>query len=247
MAGMGLMKKIRKMTGKKGIKKNIGQGLVDHIDKLAKMIAKGNRNEEETRRWVIDVLVDAFGYHPDQLETEMKALGKRVDIAITSKGKVLMVIECKASNVELKQAAVNQAANYATSLGAEWAAVTNGRAWKLYHVNPKSGAEADLVEILDVGLLDDDGISKDDIDALFMMTEQSLVSGDTMKEFHFNNCTSEERIINALISTPLLKALHDEIVNSYRLEFGVDVMGVQDGFLQHMVAYLLDVELTDDV
>lgn len=245
MAGIGFIKKIRKMTGKKGIQKNIGTGLIEHIDKLARMVAKGNRNEEETRRWVIGVLVDAFGYHPDQIETEMKALGKRVDIAITFKDKVLMVIECKASNMPLKQSAVHQAANYATSLGAEWAAVTNGQQWQLFHVGPKPGEEANIVEIFDVEILDEDGISKDDIEALFMMTDQALLSGKAMEWYHFNNCTNGDRIIVSLLSEPVIESLRNELVQSYKQKYGVDVNNVSDEFLKEMVAILLEVEIED--
>lgn len=91
--------KIKKFLGKRTVLKTINQELLNHIERLAKMVAKGNRNEEETRRWVVDVLRTAFGYTDDQIETEMKALGKRVDIAIKLKEKVLLVIECKASNI----------------------------------------------------------------------------------------------------------------------------------------------------
>ncbi|WP_172452483.1 hypothetical protein [Chromatium okenii] len=72
----------KKPLAKRTVMKAISDGLLVHIERLAKMVAKGNRNEEETRRWVVDVLRTAFGYVDDQIETEMKALGKRVDIAI---------------------------------------------------------------------------------------------------------------------------------------------------------------------
>ena len=233
------------MTGKKGIKKNIGQGLLDHVDKLSRMIAKGNRNEEETRRWVIDVLVDAFGYHPDQIETEIKALGKRVDIAITSKGKVLIVIECKASNLELKQAAVNQAANYATSLGAEWAAVTNGQVWQLFHVCSKPGAEANIVQIFDIGLFDEDGISKNDLEWLFLLTEQALVSGEAMQNYHWQHCTSDERILSALLSDPVIQLVSDELSQSYQAEFGVEVANIDNELISEIIKIYLSVEVEE--
>lgn len=233
--------KLKRLPSKTAIKKAVGQGLLDSIDRLAKQVAKGNRNEEETRRWVVDVLRSAFGYKDDQLETEMKVLGKRVDIAIKVKEKVLMVIECKASNLKLTNAAKHQAANYAATLGSEWALVTNGQRWQLYYVTPQKGSEPIIVDVLDVELLDDDGISKDDIEMLYLLTEKALTSGETLETFHFMNATSLENILKSIMSKEALTVISNNLIKSYQEKNGVTIDGITPDFLgDYLNIYLSD-------
>ena len=71
-----------KAPGKRALKSSINKGFSDNIGRLAKMISKGTRNEDETRRWIIDVLKQGFGYTDDDIETEYKALGQRVDLSL---------------------------------------------------------------------------------------------------------------------------------------------------------------------
>ena len=161
------------LTGKKPIKKvskmTIGKGFKDNIGRLAKTISKGKRNEDETRRWIIDVLKEGLGYTEDDIETECTVLGKRADIVLMNGKQILAVIECKSANVQIKQTAINQAANYAIALGTEWAIATNGQSWGLYHVEQGKNNSPEIVELFSIELLDEDGISKDDISSLAML------------------------------------------------------------------------------
>lgn len=229
--------------GKRVLKSNISNGIMANIDRLGKMIAKGNRNEEETRRWVVDILRTAFGYRDDQIETEMKVLGKRVDIAIKSFGKVLMVIECKASNIDLRNSAIDQAANYATSLGAEWALVTNGQRWQLFHVSTNYGNEPDIVSIFDIEFYDEDGISKSDVDMLCLLAEQSLVEGgDAFAYYHFMNITSDAMIVNAILSDASLKTITNELIKQYKKEQNIVYEGLTPEDIKESIQMLLDIE-----
>ncbi len=152
-----------KKTARGISKASIGKGFKDNIGRLAKTISKGKQNEDETRRWVIDVLKEGLGYTEDDIETECSVLGKRADIVLMDGGTVLAVIECKAANVQIKQSAINQAANYALALGSEWAVTTNGQAWGLYHVEQGKNKSPEIVELFFIELLDEDGISKEDM------------------------------------------------------------------------------------
>ena len=235
----------KRAPSQSAIKKNISKGLLEHIDRLAKQVAKGNRNEEETRRWVVDVLRSAFGYTDDQLETEMKALGKRVDIAVKIGDKVLMVIECKASNVKINNAAIHQATNYAATLGAEWALVTNGQVWDLYHVSPNKGKEPTVSDVFIVEILDDDGISKDDIEYLYLLTEKALTSGETLKTMHNMRASSIERILNTIFTEKILKSISNDLISSYKKETGVIAENISPELIQEMLSIYLNVELED--
>ena len=116
----------------------IDRAFGDQLERLISMIQKGKRNEEETRLWILDVIKTGLGYKNEDIETESKILGQRIDIALKSGGNVFMVIECKAATIKLNKAAINQAATYAIGLGAEWAVVTNGHRWRLVATSHKS-------------------------------------------------------------------------------------------------------------
>ena len=239
--------KKNKPLGKRTVMKSISDGLMSHIERLAKMVAKGSRNEEETRRWVVDVLRAGFGYTDDHIETEMKALGKRVDIAIKIKDKVMLVIECKASSINLNDSATRQAANYAAALGSEWAAVTNGQKWLLYHVSPRQGEEPEVIGIFDVELLNEDGISKDDIDSLYLLTEKAIIGGEGLSTYHFMQCASADNIIETVTgSAKILDAICNELRDKYKEKTGVLVGDdLEPNYLSDLLALLFGLELVE--
>jgi predicted type IV restriction endonuclease len=203
--------------------KKIDKGFKSQIGRIASLVASGKRNEEETRRWCIDVLKTAMGYKDSEIETESKVLGQRVDIALKNNGKVFLVIECKAATVKLNQAAINQAATYAVGLGAEWAVVTNGHNWMLYHVSPTKGIEPDVIEIFNVSILDEDGISEDDAYYLYLLTSESIFSGETKQAFHDINCLSYANIQAAINNKDVLNLICKNMEANYRKNMGVAV------------------------
>ena len=216
------MKLFKKISKRSSIK-SINKGFLSNIGRLTQLMASGKRNEEEVRRWCIDVLRSGMGYSDDQIETEFKIMGQRVDIAIKIKGVVCLVIECKAATVKLNDACVLQASRYAVGLGAEWAAVTNGHCWQLYHVTPSTGIEPEIQQIFDVSILDEDGISEEDSDNLYLLTEQAMTSGETKEVFHQQNCLSFERILEALKSEDVMVAISKKVEESYKKNMGVTV------------------------
>ncbi len=239
--------KKNKPLGKRTVMKSISDGLMSHIERLAKMVAKGSRNEEETRRWVVDVLRTGFGYTDDQIETEMKALGKRVDIAIKIKGKVMLVIECKASSINLNDSATRQAANYAAALGSEWAAVTNGQKWSLYHVSPRQGEEPEVTGIFDVELLNQDGISKDDVEMLYLLTEKALIAGEGLSTYHFMQCASYENITQTVINSDVILSLICKVLrDDYEKKNGVVVdEDLSPDYMSDMMATLFGLDTAE--
>ena len=230
----------KKPVGKRALKSNIESSFSDNIGRLAKMIAKGKRNEDETRRWVIDILKQGLGYADEEIETECFALGKRVDIALVDKQKIIAVIECKAVNVAIKQTAVNQVANYATSLGVEWAVVTNAQSWSLYHVEQDKNSSPEIIEVFNVELLDEDGISKYDICNLYFLTKKSILSGETEAAFHYSRITEQNYIVDAIFSDAVLKSLTKEIIRRYKKDFCVDMGEISVEDVKDLLEIYLD-------
>lgn len=213
---------IKSMQRSSRIKK-INKEFIEKISEISKQISKRRQNEEETRRWCVDILKSAMGYKGSEIETEFTVLGSRVDIALKDGDEVFMVIECKAANFNLNTAAVNQASRYAVALGAEWAVVTNGHNWQLYRVVPTKGIEPDVIQIFDIYTLDEDGISKQDAQYLYLLTKDAINSGETKKAYHEVNALSFERIQAALKSDQVLDLVVKEIQKSYSDQYGIQV------------------------
>ena len=229
-----------KAPGKRALKSRINKGLSDNIGRLAKMISKGTRNEDETRRWIIDVLKQGFGYTDDDIETEYKALGQRVDIVLMENGSVFAVIECKAVNIDIKQRAINQAANYATSLGAEWAIVTNGQAWGLYHVATENCNTPEIIEVFFVELLDEDGISKDDVELLYLITKKAFFSGETEGAYHDARIYNEKYLLDTLFSDSVTKAVAKELAKRYKKDCGVVFEDIDPAYIKELLEMYLE-------
>lgn len=201
----------------------ISKEITENIGKIATQLAKGKRNEEETRRWCVDMLRSAFGYKDHELETELSVLGKRADIALLDGEKVIAVIECKAATVELTHSAINQVANYAAALGTEWAIVTNGRQWMMFRVTPKRGSAPDVWLLFSVDILDDDGLSKEDVGFLYLLTKKSILSGETLQAHHQRQLTSFENLRDALNTPEVISMITTRLVSNYKAKHGISL------------------------
>lgn len=208
---------------RKSAEKKLDKTIKKQLERLAKLIGTGQRNEEETRRWVIDVLKDGLGYRDSDMETESKMLGKRADITLRNAGRIFMVIECKAATFKLNRAATNQVTAYAISVGAEWAVVTNGQRWRLFHVSPTQGVTPDVVEIFDIALLDEDGVSSDDLYFLSLLRAESINVGETREAYHNINSMSYRRIKEEFLHPEVIKHIARRMEDRYLKNMGVAV------------------------
>jgi predicted type IV restriction endonuclease len=175
-------------------------------------------SEEEVRRWCIEALENVLGYSKNELDTEVRTLGGKVDIALKRGDHIFLVIECKNIRAKLNNNVRDQAAGYATSLSAEWAVVTNGQIWRLYRVIPQPGRDPRFIEIFDVSLLDEDGVSEVDAEKLYLLTSKAVFGGDLENESHLVACISKKRILQALASERVVKALRLELATTYKDE-----------------------------
>lgn len=191
---------------------------------LSQIAAAPKASENEVRCWCIDALVLALGYdRANEIETEVKILGQRVDIVLKRGEDIFLVIECKNTRTKLTPKVRDQAAGYATSLAAEWAVITNGHIWKLYRVIPQPGRDPKFIEIFDVALLDEDGVSEEDAENLYLLTARAVFGGDLEKMSHLVACKSKKRILKALESERVIKALKVELAGTYKDEYGQTV------------------------
>lgn len=221
-------------------KNKIGKEISERIGKIATQIAKGKRNEEETRRWCVDILKTGFGYKDTEIETELSVLGKRVDIALMDGERVIAVVECKAATVAINSAAINQAANYAVALSAEWAIVTNGHQWKMFYVVPHKGREPDAFYIFEIDILDEDGLSKDDIGALYLMTKKAILSGEAKMEWYLTEAKSLDSMREVLLEEHFLTMLAARLEQRYQEKKGIAVK-ISPNHIQDNINLIFDV------
>lgn len=174
-------------------------------------------SEEKVRVWCIGVLKSALGYEDQDLDFEMSAVSKKIDIAIKHEGKVILIIECKKHNTLAKKAR-DQAVSYAANKSADWAVVTNGKAWELHRVIPATGQDPTVVEVFNISLMDEDGLSPYDVERMYLLTKRALTKGETEKEFHRAQCLSDERFYSALVSDRAIAAIRRTLFLTYEKE-----------------------------
>jgi type I site-specific restriction-modification system R (restriction) subunit len=87
--------------------------------------------EEWVRQHCVHYLIETKGYPKSliNVEKELKIndLSKRYDIVVfNTNGSILIIIECKAPNINVNQATFDQIAQYNLTLNASYLMVTNG-------------------------------------------------------------------------------------------------------------------------
>ena len=92
-------------------------------------------NESDTSMIVTDVLSEVFGYDKySEITRELCIRGTFCDLATRVDGKFQLLIEVKAIGLDLKDAHIKQAVDYAANQGIEWVALTNGHIWRVFRV-----------------------------------------------------------------------------------------------------------------
>lgn len=129
------------------------------IDQVMKM----DGNEAETRRRVERIFEELMGYDVfKHLSRERAVKGsaetEHVDFVIQlesgTDARPIVMVELKRVGIELAKKHLKQVTSYAINAGCEWLLLTNGREWKVYHVE---FAQPPKVEMLDRwDLLEDD-------------------------------------------------------------------------------------------
>jgi predicted Zn finger-like uncharacterized protein len=191
--------------------------------RLTAIANQENSAEEEVRRWCVDVLKAALGYEDHEIDTEMSALNQRIDIALKDNDKVFMVIECKNIRSRLQNQVRDQSVMYAVNKSSDWAVVTNGQIWKLYRVIPTKGTDPRVVEVFDLALLDEDGVSDGDIELLYLLTKRAIRSGEAERHFHRVCCLSAENLVKGISSERVVRALRKELLETYVKRTGTRV------------------------
>lgn len=116
---------------------------INDARRMIEKVMKADGNEAETRRRVeriFESVMDYDAFEHLSRERAVKGAGEteHVDFAIQIESgpdaEPVIMVELKRAGVDLSLKHLKQVTSYAIDSGCEWVLLTNGREWKLYHV-----------------------------------------------------------------------------------------------------------------
>jgi predicted type IV restriction endonuclease len=167
-------------------------------------------NESDTAIIVTDLLAEAFGYDKySEVTSEFAIRGTACDLAVKLDGKLQFLLEVKAIGLELKDAHVKQAVDYAANQGVEWVLLTNGHLWRIYRVIFGKPINQELVGEFDLLTLDCRDIEQ--LQLLYLITKEACAK-DALDDFHTQKEALSRFTIAAMaLSDPVLGVLRREL------------------------------------
>jgi len=167
-----------------------------------------NFGEADTSGIVHDMLPDVLGYNKYQEVTqEFKVKGQYADYAVKLNGDIKFFVEVKAVGTALKPDHLRQVTTYAVNEGVDWAVLTNGPVWQVYHIAFEKPINVELV--FEVYLLSADRAVV--VDLLYLISREAVLKDALNKYWTDKLAVSAPNIVRALLS--------DDVINEMRKEF----------------------------
>lgn len=195
------------------IPKKIAERLVAGIKRFQLILAAAKARdvgETDTVTIVKDMLADVFGYDKySELTSEFAIRGTYCDLAIKLDATLATLIEVKAIGIELKDAQVKQAVDYAANQGVDWVFLTNGIRWCVYHVLFTRPIAQELVVDIDFSTLNPK--SESDLETLYLWCKEGW-QRSALGEFHTQKQALSRFFLGAMvISDPVLEVVRREL------------------------------------
>lgn len=167
-------------------------------------------NESDTTIIITDMLADVFGYDKfNEVTSELCIKGTFCDLAIKLDAKIRLLIEAKAIGIELKNAHIKQAVDYAANQGIEWVFLTNAVQWRIYAVTFGQPIGHELVEEFDFLTLNPK--SDGDLESAYLFTKEALTR-DVLEEYQLQRQAMSRFFLGAMIlSDPVLAVVRREL------------------------------------
>jgi hypothetical protein len=166
--------------------------------------------ESDTVTIVVDMLADIFGYDKySEITSEHAIRGTFCDLATKIDGVLQLLIEVKAIGLDLKEAHVKQAIDYAANQGVDWVVLTNGAMWKVYKVTFAKPINQELV--IDIDFCSLNPRNAKDVESLFLLCKEGWIKS-VLGEFHTQKQALNRFFLGALLtSDPILQLLRREL------------------------------------
>jgi len=195
------------------ILKKVAERLASGIKRFQPVLTNAKSkdvNESDTVIIITDMLADVFGYDKyAEITSELAIKGTYCDLAIKLDGKIRPLIEAKAIGIELKEAHIKQAVDYAANEGIEWVFLTNAVQWRIYSVTFGQPIGHELVAELNFLALDPK--SDTDLQSAYLFTKEALTR-DELEEYQLRRQAMSRFFLGAMIlSDPVLAVVRREL------------------------------------
>jgi hypothetical protein len=195
------------------IPSKVSQRIVTGIKRYQPILASARSRdvgESDTVTIIVDMLADVFGYEKFlEITSEHAIKGTFCDLAVKLEGKLEMLIEVKAIGIDLKEAHVKQAIDYAANQGVDWVVLTNGVSWRVYKVTFAKPIGQELVIELDFASLA--AKNAKDVDALYLFCKEGWMKS-VLGEYHTQKQALSRFCLGAMIlSDTILQVLRREL------------------------------------
>lgn len=195
------------------IPKKVIERLIAGIKRYQPILAAAKARdvgETDTVTIVKDMLADVFGYDKyTELTSEHCIRGTYCDLAIKLDTKLSTLIEVKAIGIDLKEAHVKQAIDYAANQGVDWVLLTNGIRWCIYHVFFTKPINQELV--VDIDFLAISSKSDADLESVYLWCKEGW-QRSALGEFHSQKQALSRFFLGAMIiSDPVVEVIRREL------------------------------------
>ena len=167
-------------------------------------------NESDTSMIVTDILSEVFGYDKySEITRELCIRGTFCDLATRVDGKFQLLIEVKAIGLDLKDAHIKQAVDYAANQGIEWVALTNGHIWRVFRVIFAKPIDAEQVLELDLLALTPKGSASAEL--LYLLTRESMLKSGLYAHHDQVQATNRFFLAAVVLSDAVLESVRREL------------------------------------
>ncbi len=185
--------------------------------KILPVLIEADAVEANTSVFVHKFLCDGLGFDPfADLTGEYQVKGEFADYGVRIDKQLVAFVEIKRVTTKLAEKHLAQVKAYAINEGVEWAILTNGQHWQVYHLEPKNAATiaggplVDVTLTIEVDLLGEETPSKK-IEKLLFITKDSLKKHQIDELWKVRRATSPRSLAKTLCSEPVLEALRREL------------------------------------
>jgi hypothetical protein len=184
---------------------------------------ESGKKEADIVMYIVEFLKDVLKYDVfKEISKEYQIKDKYCDIAIKIDGQVAMLIEAKQPGLKLVDRHIEQAENYAMRSGTQWAILTNGCEWRLYHLQVSDeGIESSIVFKTDfLSSFDED---PDDVVSKFMLLHRkNFVKGSLDKYWQKLNLLTPQSLLQAVFTDSVLRTVARELNRGEKVRVGID-------------------------
>lgn len=190
-------------------------------------------NEADTVTIVKDMLAEVFGYDKyTEITSEFAIRGTYCDLAIKLDGTLAILIEVKAAGLELKDAHVKQAVDYAANQGCEWVLLTNGLSWKVFRVSFGKPIEHELIANLE--MLSINPRREEDVRLAWLLSKEGWLKS-RLHEYASQQQALSRFTIAALLSTDTMMNVLRREVRRVSPDAKIDLDQLREVLIQDVI------------